>query len=136
MTAFNDSHNRPLFIGGDGWGDQRYGFVQSGTGIDNIKGITVRGFPPAEQGLQKFNLGKEALSHKTSDLPFSGPSVGILKVLSETADFLCKSRPKTKESFQTQFPTLSSSHLRSPWGVSVYELKSGETHFLKTTGVK
>ena len=135
MGAFNNLKHPPLFIGGDGWGDQRYGFVHTGVGIDNIIGITVRGFPPVGQGLQTFALGRKVTA-KNVEFPFSGPGVGILKIIDETASTLCAYHPKNRDSFASEFGKSESRRLRAPMGVSIYELKSGETTFKKTVGVR
>ncbi len=135
MSAFNHMKKPPLFIGGDGWGDQKYGFVQTGAGIDNVLGITVRGFPPIVQGLQTFELGR-VVAEKKGDLPFSGPSVGILKIIDETVNTLCADHPNDRAAFASAYAKRESKRLRAPLGVSVYELKSGETIFRKTVGIR
>lgn len=131
MGAFNNAKKPPFFIGGDGWGDQRYGFLQVGDPIDHVSGFTVRGFPPVEQGLKSFPLGAQALSKK-NELPFAAPSLGTLKILEETAHTLCSSRPGDREAFSEAFTKSGHGNLHAPWGVSVYELKAGQISFNKT----
>ena len=133
MNAFNSVPNPPLFIGSDGWGDQRYGFIQSGAGIENIRGMAVRGFPPVEQGLQAFPLGKQALNAK-KDLPFSGAGLGLIKIVDEIANTLCAERPKDQQQFTKALQ--KNKRLNAPWGVSVYQLKSSEITFLKKVAIK
>lgn len=133
MASFNDESKPPLFVGGDGWGDSQYGFVQNGLDVQRVKGITVRGFPPVEKGLGLFPLGREIHKSKLKGLPFS-PDLSILKIMEEAASTLCARRPKTKEAYRTAFEQKSSKLVAAPWGVSVFELKRGEILFAKTVG--
>lgn len=134
MAAFNDEKAAPLFVGGDGWGDAQYGFVQNGLDVQNVKGITVRGFPPIHAGLAAFPLGKDVLKGKLKSLTFT-PDLSILRILDETAKTLCSARPKTREDFRTAFEGKQGNGLNAPWGVSIFELKRGEIHFAKTLGI-
>ena len=68
MGAFNRTRNTPLFVGGDGWGDSRYGFVEHGQQVENIRGITIRGFPPVENQLKLFSAGRTVLQDKRLSL--------------------------------------------------------------------
>jgi ABC-type branched-subunit amino acid transport system substrate-binding protein len=134
MAAFNDEKSPPLFVGGDGWGDAQYGFVQNGLDVQNVKGITVRGFPPIHAGLAEFPLGKKILNGKLKGLTFT-PDLSILRILDETAKTLCFARPKTREAFRIAFEGKQGNGLNAPWGVSIFELKRGEIHFAKTLGI-
>ncbi len=133
MAAFNEEKAPPLFVGGDGWGDSQYGFVQNGLDVQNVKGITVRGFPPVDAGLSAFPLGKDILKTKRKNLAFT-PDLSILKILDETAKTLCSKRPKDRVAFRTAFEGEQGNGLDAPWGVSIFELKRGEIHFAKTLG--
>ena len=133
MAAFNEETNPPLFVGGDGWGDSQYGFVQNGLDIQKVKGITIRGFPPAEKGLSRFKLGRNVLNPNRKEPNFT-PDLSILKIMEETADALCAKRPKSREAFFSIFEGRPARNLIAPWGVSVFELKRGEIHFAKTIG--
>lgn len=133
MAAFNDEKNPPIFVGGDGWGDAQYGFVQNGLDIQNVKGITVRGFPPVDSGLSVFPLGREILKSKRKTLAFT-PDLSILKILDESASTLCSTRPKDRNAFRIAFEGKQGKGLNAPWGVSIFELKRGEIHFAKTLG--
>ena len=136
MSAFNGQKSPPLFVGGDGWGDNRYGFVRSGQMLEStIRGVTVRGFPPAENELNQFDLGRTVLKEQ-KQIPFSAANIAILKVIDSLGTMLCKSRPKTKDDFTKVFDRSSVRHLSAPWGVSLYELKSGEILFSKTKAVR
>lgn len=130
MAAFNSDVKPPLFVGGDGWGDAQYGFVQNGLDVQKVRGITVRGFPPVATGLEKFPLGR-SVSKKASSLGFA-PDLSILKILDESAKALCAKRPKNKEEFRAAFEGKFGDGLKAPWGVSVFELKKGEIKFAKT----
>ena len=133
MAAFNDEKSGPIFVGGDGWGDAQYGFVQNGLDVQNVKGITVRGFPPVDAGLAAFPLGRKILKTKRQSLSFT-PDLSILKILEESANALCAKRPKDRNAFRSAFEGKKGNGLNAPWGVSVFELKKGEIHFAKTIG--
>ena len=117
-----------IYVGADGWGDSKFGFVQKGAKSDVVQGFTVRGFPIVLKGLENFDLGKKVLVQSQVQPPQGGPALAALKILDWTKNVLCEKKPKNKESFVKNFQTKSNS-LNAPWGVSVYELKNGEIVF-------
>ena len=129
LSSFNSDKNPPLFVGGDGWGDSKYGFVENGLHVEHVHGFTVRGFPPTNQGLAHFPLGKKALSQPQS--PTSAPSMAILKILDSVGDTLCRLKPDSKDSFEKAFET-TSLKFKSPWGVSIYDLNAGVLTFRRS----
>lgn len=131
MSAFNDVPSPPLFVGGDGWGDNRYGFVQNGQPLPRIHGFTVRGLPPTEKGLRNFRLGRKALQGSAAT-PFSASGMALLKIMETVAEGLCSNRPSDKTQFAKTFDRSIAKQLRTPWGVSIYDLKSGEITFNRT----
>lgn len=135
MAAFNDSKDRPFFVGGDGWGDSLYGFVQNGLNISNVKGITVRGFPPFEQGLKQFPLGKEVLKQNKLSASFA-PDLSILKILEVTADRLCRDKPKDRAAFAKYFERNVAKQVSAPWGVSIFDLNGGDIKFTRNLVVR
>lgn len=130
MAAFNGEKNPPLFVGGDGWGDSQYGFVQNGMDVENVKGITVRGFPSVAKGLEQFPLGRRVRKKTLSFVP----DLSIIKILDVTVDTLCKKHPKDKLSYFSAFDKIQSKKMISPWDVSLFELRKGEIHFVKMIG--
>lgn len=135
MAAFNGDKKPPLFVGGDGWGDSQYGFVQNGLDVQNVKGITVRGFPPVDSGLAAFPLGREVLRKKRKELNFT-PDLSILKILDDSANALCAKRPRDRVAFRSAFEGKYGKGLDAPWGVSVFELKRGEIHFARKADLR
>lgn len=129
MAGLSDSFSG-FYVGGDGWGDSNFGWVQNGPNLQKIRGFTVRGFPPFEKGIKAFPLGKRL--EKNSDLPKSGPALGIIKTVDLLAESLCSQKPKTQADFTRAFEK-ASGKFQSPWGVSIYELNGGEISFKKTT---
>lgn len=132
LSAFNAEKKPPLFVGGDGWGDNKYGFVENGRHVEHVHGLTVRGFPPTDQGLIRFPLGRIATAQPQK--PTSAPSMAILKILDSISDTLCNAKPGSKDSFEKAFET-NGPKLKSPWGVSVYDLDSGVLTFRKSQKV-
>ncbi len=116
-----------FFVGGDGWGDSTFGFVQNGRTLNGIRGITVRGFPPVKGGLADFPLGKELLG--AAILPSSGPDLAILRTLDSTVTLLCQSKPKSKSDFGKAFGLRGPRLFSAPWGVSLYRLNQGNIVF-------
>ena len=122
------------FIGGDGWGDAKYGFIHDSPQLSKVDGMTVKGLPPVNKGLEFFDLGKTIL--KNPDLaaafPASGAAQALLKTIQDVSDLLCKHKPKDKTEFTANFKKNGSKYLKNPWGVSVYKLSEGEIVFDKT----
>jgi len=126
MSAVQKSKYHPVFVGSDGWGDSKFGFIQNNDNIDQIKGFTVRGTPPVENGLNKLSFKKELAS---TELPASGPGLGILKTIDSTTEFLCQSKPKDTKAFTASFSKKGRKLFSAPWGVSVFNLKDGNLNF-------
>ncbi len=123
-----------FFIGGDGWGDSKYGFVHHSPQLKGANGMTVKGFPPVEKGLAYFDLGKEILKNPSAAaaFPASGSALALLKVIESTVSLLCKNKPKDKAEFTQVFRQQGRNHFVNPWGVSVFRLSEGEVVFNKT----
>lgn len=123
-----------FFIGGDGWGDSKYGFIHHSPQLEGANGMTVKGFPPADKGLSYFDLGKEILKNPSAvaAFPASGSAQALLKVIESTVNLLCTNKPKDKTEFTQVFRQKGSSHFVNPWGVSVFRLFEGEIVFDKT----
>ena len=126
MSAVQKSKYHPIFVGSDGWGDSKFGFIQNNDNIDQIQGFTVRGTPPVENGIDKLTFKKELAS---TELPASGPGLGILKAIDSTTEFLCQSKPKDGTAFATSFFKKGRKLFSAPWGVSVFNLKDGNLSF-------
>jgi len=123
-----------FFVGGDGWGDSKYGFVHDSPQLKNADGITVKGFPPADKGLSYFKLGQEILKEpsKAAAFPASGTAQSLLKTIESVTDILCSEKPKTKEEFAKAFEVKGQKYFKNPWGVSLFKLSQGEIIFNKT----
>jgi len=121
------------FIGGDGWGDQKFGFVERNPAVQDAPGVTVRGFPPANLGLATFALGRRALKPgKTAGfIPSSGAGLAILRVFEGLERILCDHKPPTASAFKTSFERNGPKQFTAPWGVNAYQLRSGEIRFWK-----
>jgi hypothetical protein len=130
IAALEGVKTKPFFVGGDGWGDSKYGFIQNGEQLDSALGVTVRGLPPVEEGMQSFALGKRLTkSEKPGAMPWSGPGLAILRLLDKTADLLCQKRPSTADQFKEVFKQFGKKTYSAPWGVSVYQLEKGALTF-------
>ncbi|MDZ4661295.1 MAG: hypothetical protein SGJ18_06705 [Pseudomonadota bacterium] len=122
------------FLGGDGWGDAKYGFVHDSPQLSKVNGMTVKGLPPVSKGLEFFDLGKEILKNPSlaSAFPASGSAQALLKAIQDVSDIICKYKPKDKTEFAQNFKENVSQYFKNPWGVSVYKLSEGEIVFDKT----
>lgn len=129
MNKLKTLKPQPLYVGGDGWGDSNFGFVEVGNTPDQAQGITVRGFPPSENGLKTFKVGKMIVSNKAkiSGFPNSGAAQSLIKIVSDLSEMLCATNPKTKEQFATTFA--KKAYFTPTWGVSVYRLSKGNIIF-------
>lgn len=136
IAALQKASPGSLFVGGDGWGDSKFGFVQNASDLDGTKGITIRGFPPANKAMKEFKLGKALLKTKLkSPRPISASGLGVLKTIESTADILCQHKPKTAAEFRDLFSRVGRKAYKSPWGVSVYRLRDGDIQFEKSLEV-
>lgn len=131
MAGVHDASSKSFFVGGDGWGDAQFGFVQNGKSLDTVTGMTVRGFPPVKDGLRAFPLGRRVLAEaKTLEIASSGPGLAILKVMASTADILCSAKPKSADAFRAAFTKQGRKEFRAPWGVSIYQLNHGSISYI------
>ena len=119
----------PVFVGGDGWGDSKFGFVEIGLTPDQAQGITVRGFPPVENGLKTFSVGNSILKDKAKiqNFPGSGSAQALIKITSDLTELLCQKRPKDRDAFAKAFK--NKPYFSPSWGVSLYRLEKGEIIF-------
>lgn|GEM_PF-1254552 len=138
MAAIQDRLPSTTFLGGDGWGDGQFGFVDRNPSLSTAKGFTVRGFPPVEQGLQKFAIGKASFleGQKGEFSPKSGPGMAILRILQGTTDLLCQHKPKSAQAFSQVFSTSGRKFFSAPWGVSIYQLAQARITYLKESPLK
>ncbi|MBC7429077.1 MAG: hypothetical protein H7336_10725 [Bacteriovorax sp.] len=134
MGIISKWNSKIFFIGGDGWGDAKYGFVHDSPQLSKVNGMTVKGLPPVNKGLEFFDLGKEILRNPSlaSAFPASGSAQALLKAIQDVSDILCKYKPKDKAEFAINFKENGSKYFKNPWGVSVYKLSEGEIVFDKT----
>jgi hypothetical protein len=121
-----------FFVGGDGWGTAKYGFVQNGRELIGASGLSVRGDPPVEAGLKRFRAGKILIERRETATFGSATALNILRTIDGVASFLCESKPKIAEAFAKKFAAKGSKYFSAPWGVSVYKLENGNIVFLKS----
>ena len=127
-------NQKTFFVGGDGWGDNKYGFVHNSPQLKKANGMTVKGFPPVDKGLALFDLGKIILAEpsRASAFPASGTSQALLKIIEGIADLACEAKPNSKEQFVDAFKKDGKKYFFNPWGVSIFKLSEGEVVFDKT----
>ena len=135
ISAIQAKKPNTVFIGGDGWGDGQFGFMDKNPAIALAHGITIRGFPPTDIGLKNFPLGAAALKEKDKGqfCPSSGPGMAILRIIQGTKDLLCQSKPNKKEDFIKSFSKSGKKHFTAPWGTSAYKLENGRVAYWKET---
>lgn len=126
-----------LYVGSDGWGDSKYGFVHNSPQLSEVNGLTIKGFPPTDKGLKYFDLGKQILRNPTlaASFPISGTSQSVLKTMEALTQMLCEFKPKSKDEFATRFKKSGKKYFINPWGVSIFNLVNGEIIFDKTLKV-
>ena len=122
-----------FFVGSDGWGDARFGFVQNGPDISSARGFSVRGNPPVTEGLKGFALGRKLIASGEDSKFGSSSSLSILRVFDGLEASLCHAKPKSREAFAKDFARTGARHFSNPWGVSIYEIRAGEMTFARTS---
>ncbi len=137
MASIQSKFPSATFLGGDGWGDGQFGFVDRNPSLSTASGITVRGFPPVDTGLLQFPLGRQTLAGKARGefVPTSGPGMAILRIIQGTKDLLCKEKPRDRDAFRTSFERVGKSHFSAPWGVSAYRLSNTRISYWKDAKV-
>ena len=123
-----------IFIGSDGWGDSRFGFIQNNDNLQGAKGFTARGFPPVEKGLAQFDLGQLILKSRGSTAISSSSSLAIVKVVDGVTKLLCSEKPANKTQFKDAFVKSGKQYFSNPWGVSVFNLREGNIVFDRSFG--
>ena len=128
-----------FFVGGDGWGDSQFGFVQNGKDITRAVGFSVRGNPPVLEGLKGFLTGRALIAassrEPSSELAHkfgSSSSLAILRVFDSVATMLCESRPANQKQFVRAFSKSSPRHFAQSRAVSIYEIKAGKIVYAKS----
>lgn len=121
-----------FFVGGDGWGTN-FGFVENGRDIGNAKGFTVRGNPPVDVGMKSFPTGKKLLADSGRIPVASATALSLIKIIDSTKAFLCKHKPKKIEEFASYFEKNGKQYFSAPWGVSIYQLSSGNIEYKKSS---
>lgn len=134
IGKINQWNPNTFFVGGDGWGDSKYGFVHHSPQLEGANGMTVKGFPPTDKGLSYFSLGKEILKDPTiaAAFPASGSAQALLKVIEDAVNLICRYKPKDKTEFAQVFQQQGRKQFVNPWGVSIFKLSEGEVIFDKT----
>ena len=123
-----------IFIGSDGWGDTRFGFIQNNDNLEGAKGFTVRGLPPVEKGLAQVDLGQLVLKNSEPPAISSSSSLAIVKVIDGVTKLLCSEKPATKTQFRETFVKSGKQYFSNPWGVSVFNLREGNIVFDRSFG--
>lgn len=128
MGAVHEVLPTAVFVGGDGWGDQQFGFLDGNPHALHASATCVRGFPPVSIGLSQFGLGRQVMT-QAGFRPSSGPGLAILKSFDGLRQLLTQAKPRDKNEFTRVFKKYGKSLFESPWGVSVYELQNGSLQF-------
>ncbi|MEI8025282.1 MAG: hypothetical protein WCI18_02935 [Pseudomonadota bacterium] len=133
ISAIHLALPNAFFVGGDGWGNSRFGFVQNREDIGSTAGFTVRGNPSIDASLKTFSIGKEILKAGPADTYGSSSAIAILRVFDSTAQLLCDSKPENSTEFVAGFKKVGRKLYSAPWGTSIYNLENGNISFLKTS---
>jgi hypothetical protein len=122
-----------FYVGGDGWG-ANFGFVENGRNIGDAKGFTVRGNPPVDVGMRSFPSGQKLLADSGRVPVTSASALSLMKIFDSTKTLLCRHKPKTPQAFASSFEKSGKELFAAPWGVSIYELSSGNIVYKKSSG--
>lgn len=134
MAELTKAGLRAFYVGSDGWGDSKFGFVQNGIDLVGAHGFTVRGYPSFEQGISRLPI--KDLIQQNQNLPKSGPALGIIGALSSTTELICRNRPKNLSQFASVFATKGRSSFSARWGVSTFNMNDGNISFSHATKAK
>ena len=132
IEKLHKTYPKIFFVGGDGWGTN-FGFVENGRDIGNAQGFTVRGNPPVDVGMKSFPTGQKLLSDSGRIPVASATALSLIKIIDSTKTFLCKHKPKSPGDFASAYEKSGKGQFAAPWGVSVYELSSGNIVYKKSS---
>jgi hypothetical protein len=133
MAGIHALTPKSVFLGGDGWGTQSYGFVQSAANLEGVVGYSARGTVPTDMALKTFPLGQSILQEPLENNPFLDVPAGVavVRILSGLSDTLCENKPKTFEEFKVSFTKTGPQYFSLPWGVGIYKLNGSRFVFYK-----
>ena len=132
MAAFKRKIPKAIYLGGDGWGNSSFGFIQSATELEGVIGYTARGSIPVSDALKSFPLGRAVLEKKSGEaFPDSNSALSILRIVESTSDLLCKTKPKDKAAFTNAFSSSPKKTYSSTWGVGIYKLTGKDFEFFE-----
>lgn len=135
IASLNQASPSTFFVGGDGWGNSKFGFVQNGRDTGAAGGFAVRGSPSIEEALKSFGLGKTILKADEASSYGSASGVALLKIFDSLSRFLCASKPKAKDNFAKAFQNKGNGFFSSQWGVSIFDLTNGDIVYTKSKKV-
>ena len=133
MAGLKESLPKAIFLGGDGWGTNGFGYVQNSSNLGGVIGYTARGSIPSEAAMKTFRVGRALLKNPLAaqQFPESNTALSILKIMEGLTDLLCKNKPKTRADFSKAFQTNGSSYMKPSWGVGVYKLENADIRFYR-----
>jgi ABC-type branched-subunit amino acid transport system substrate-binding protein len=120
---------KTFYVGADGWGTSKFGYVQNANGLDKVAGFSVRSFPPAAQALTYLRIGKQIVSQNRAAEFESTSAIGVFTIIESLEMLLCSAKPKSRDEFREAFSSKGPSLFKTAWNPSIYELKSGELTF-------
>ena len=120
-----------FFVGSDGWGTSKFGFVQNAKGLEDVSGFSVRSFPPSDIAFPFFRTGKSLIATNRVKEFESTSALGVLSVLDSTTELLCKYKPVSAASFKMLFARNANRVFKAPWQPSLYNFESGNLSFAR-----
>lgn len=120
---------KTFYVGADGWGTSKFGYVQNANGLDKVAGFSVRSFPPAPQALSYLRIGKQIVSQNRAAEFESTSAIGVFTILESLEKLLCSVKPKSRDEFRDALASKGPSLFKTAWNPSIYELKNGELTF-------
>jgi hypothetical protein len=126
---------KTFYVGADGWGTSKFGYVQNANGLDKVAGFSVRSFPPAPPALSYLRIGKQIVSQNRAAEFESTSAIGVFTILESLERLLCSVKPKGRDEFRDAFASKGPSLFKTAWNPSIYELKNGELVFVGVADV-
>lgn len=133
MAHLKDSLPKTFYLGGDGWGSDAFGFVQSGVNLEGAIGYTARGSIPSEDALKSFRTGRALLKNPSAAkrFPDSNTALSILKIVEAATDVLCLKKPKNRDEFIRAYKSEARKFMKPSWGTGIYKLENASVKFYR-----
>lgn len=119
------------FVGGDGWGDDTYGYIAKYPILAEQSGFSVRGGSSYQKSLEDLQLDTLSLAWRGESIRNSDSMLGIVNLVRKQKDILCRAKPKDREGYKKSLTVLPRDYFINSNVISVLELNGKTLRYSK-----